>query len=155
MKPFAVILILILTATIGRTQDDLSDKVREMMVLSGAYERVDIVVERLFELQKQNNSTLQDDFWDKFEQVILDSSESKLVNALVPVYLKYLSEEDIDGIIAFHKSPAGQHLIDNQSNILIESMDIGEKMGEEMGKHISKAMQDDRRQLFDSIYLWM
>jgi hypothetical protein len=40
------------------------------------------------------------------------------------IYQKYLTRSDVEGIIAFYGSPAGQHMLDMQPMIMKESMTI-------------------------------
>lgn len=68
-------------------------------------------------------------FWDTFKQE-LDANE--LMSMIVPVYQKHLSEEDIQAILAFYRTPAGKKLISVQPAIMQESMMVGQQWGQEV-----------------------
>jgi hypothetical protein len=79
----------------------------------------------------------------------------KLVDAAVPVYDKYLSDEDIKGLIQFYKTPLGQKTLSVLPQITGELQAQGEKLGERIGREsmmevlsehpdLAKAMQDAR-----------
>lgn len=46
----------------------------------------------------------------------------EMIADMTTIYQKYLTREDVDGMIAFHSSPAGQHLLDAQPKIAKEYM---------------------------------
>lgn len=48
----------------------------------------------------------------------------EMVADMTTLYQKYLTREDVDGMIAFYTSPAGQHLLDAQPRIAKEYMPI-------------------------------
>ena len=56
---------------------------------------------------------------DAFTEISYD----ELLDAMVPVYQRHLSKSDIDGILAFYASPAGQKLLHEQPAIMRESME--------------------------------
>jgi uncharacterized protein len=68
-------------------------------------------------------------FWDTFKQE-MDAKE--LMAAIVPVYQKQLSEEDIQAILSFYSTPAGKKLISAQPAIMQESMIIGQQWGQKV-----------------------
>lgn len=45
-----------------------------------------------------------------------------MVRKVIPVYEKYLTEEDIEAMIAFYRSPAGQRILAAQPDIMRDSM---------------------------------
>jgi hypothetical protein len=51
-------------------------------------------------------------------------SWQKLEPSYIDLYASTFSEEDIDGMIAFYKSPAGQHLVEKNPAILTASQKI-------------------------------
>jgi hypothetical protein len=51
-------------------------------------------------------------------------SWDKLEPSYVDLYASAFSEEDIDGMIAFYKSPAGQHMVEKSPELLTASQKI-------------------------------
>ena len=51
----------------------------------------------------------------------------EIIKRLIPVYDKYYSEEDLREIIQFHKSPAGQKVIETTPLIMKESVGVSIK----------------------------
>jgi hypothetical protein len=56
---------------------------------------------------------------------------------LVSIYKRHLTREDVEGIIAFYKSPTGQHLLDNQPVMMKEMMPITMKKMQTRAKTLS------------------
>ena len=74
-----------------------------------------------------------DDFAEKlFQNMPID----EMVNAMVPIYQKHLSREDMDAILAFYSSPVGQKLQREQPAMMQEGM----KVGGEIGRHKLESM---------------
>jgi uncharacterized protein len=48
----------------------------------------------------------------------------EMLTDMTAIYQKHLSKDDVDGLIAFYSSPAGQHLLDAQPVIAQEYMPL-------------------------------
>ena len=47
---------------------------------------------------------------------------SEMLEDLIPVYQKYLTKADVDAIVSFYSSPAGQHFLDQMPVVTREAM---------------------------------
>jgi hypothetical protein len=56
------------------------------------------------------------------EKVMNIYTSDEMIADMSSIYQKYLTRSDVDGIIAFYTSPAGQHMLDAQPMIMKESM---------------------------------
>ena len=65
---------------------------------------------------------------------------------MADVYLKYFTVKDIKELIIFYQTPVGQKFVKNQSQIMVESADIGAKQvtahQAELQQMLIKAMQE-------------
>jgi hypothetical protein len=97
---------------------------------------------------------LIDFFFEKF-MARANVEMPKLVDAAVPVYDKYLSDEDIKGLIQFYQTPLGQKTLSVLPQVTAEMQAAGEKLGQRLGREtmmevlsehpdLAKAMQDAR-----------
>lgn len=74
----------------------------------------------------------------------------EMIDAMIPIYQKHLSKEDLDGVLAFYASPIGQKLQREQPAMTQESMQVGGEIGrrrigammQQMDDFISKMAQD-------------
>jgi hypothetical protein len=77
-----------------------------------------------------------EDFMKRFQS---NFHTEDLLNGLIPVYDKYLTDEDIKTSIAFYQTPPGKHYLKSLPYLLHDSQEVGRRLGEEAGR---KAMED-------------
>jgi hypothetical protein len=66
---------------------------------------------------------------------------SELMNMLIRVYDKYLTEEDLDALIAFYSTDTGQKIIKFLPEITKESMNVGAEWGREVGAKLMEQLK--------------
>lgn len=79
-----------------------------------------------------------------FEEVSkeMHSSVSEIVALIIPIYTKYFTEADIDGLIAFYNTPVGKKFIQNQANITAESTLAGQQWGQMLSEKIVNKLKE-------------
>ena len=76
---------------------------------------------------------------DKFaEGLFKDMPVDEMIEAMVPIYQKHLTKLDLDAILSFYNSPAGQKLLREQPAMMQEGMEVGGEIGR---KRIGVMMQ--------------
>jgi hypothetical protein len=60
------------------------------------------------------------------DAVFKDFPLDEIIDAMVPIYQKHLSQSDLDAIIAFYSSPVGQKLLKEQPAMMAEGMQAGQ-----------------------------
>jgi len=63
---------------------------------------------------------------------------SELVDLVVPIYDRHLSEEDVDGVSAFYRSPVGRRVIKALPEIMAESQRAGQEWGQGLGMKVGR-----------------
>ena len=53
----------------------------------------------------------------------------EMIDAMVPIYQKHLTKDDMNGILAFYASPVGQKLQREQPAMMQEAMQVGGEIG--------------------------
>lgn len=71
----------------------------------------------------------------------------EMIQDLSAIYKRHLSREDVDGMIAFYSSPAGQHLIDILPVIMREYSPVAMSRVQERFKALSDEMQLEIKKL--------
>ena len=79
------------------------------------------------------------EYQDKLINLFFEKFQSKLkaddlVDLSIPIYDKYFSKEDIDGLTQFYQTPLGKKMISVLPQVLIESQTAAMHMGEEIGR---------------------
>jgi uncharacterized protein len=68
---------------------------------------------------------------------------SSLSNKVVPIYDKYLSEEDVKDLVAYYQSPLGQRMLKALPEIARESQEAGFAMGEKAAQQTFEDLKAD------------
>jgi uncharacterized protein len=76
---------------------------------------------------------------DDFEKELLGSiNANELVDLIVPIYDRHFSEADVDGMLAFYRSPLGRRLTKALPEISAESQRVGQKWGQDLGRKVGQ-----------------
>jgi hypothetical protein len=117
------------------------EKVRKLMALTGAEDTgkqmLDIMTGHFEQMPH-----IPKGFTEKFREV---AEQESIVDLLVPVYMKHLSEEDLDAAITFHESPAGKRFLAAQPLLLQEAKEVGEKWGVSLAEKTLRALAEEER----------
>ena len=114
--------------------------IRRLMNLTGGGDVGTQVVEQMLEAFKQSNPDIPESFWTEFMKE--DVNANQLIELNVPIYDKYLSHEDIKGIIAFYESPVGKKFIEVLPKIVEESYAAGQQWGYGIGTKLRNRLQE-------------
>ena len=124
-----------------RTNNVASDKqlaasIRELIVVTNGRQLAEQILNQLFPSLEALAPSVPKDVW---EQLRAGIHTDELIELIVPIYAKYYSKEDIEGLIKFYQSPLGQKLIANQSAIVRDSQAAGQEYAKEVvGRVISQ-----------------
>lgn len=76
---------------------------------------------------------LIDLFLDEFETRVT-AEIPKLIDAAVPIYDKYLSDEEIKGLLQFYQTPLGRKALGVLPQITMDMQNEGQKLGQQIGQ---------------------
>jgi uncharacterized protein len=83
-------------------------------------------------------------FMDAFKQKFAAAAPpSKVTDAIVPVYAKHFTMEDIQGLTKFYESPLGTKLVKEMPDVVQESQSIGVQMDQSAALVVLRGMEDD------------
>jgi uncharacterized protein len=74
-----------------------------------------------------------------------------MISDMTTVYQHHLSKADVDAMIAFYSSPAGQHLLNAQPAIMKEYMPIVMQRQRQATDQLTEEMQKDLENFTKSI----
>jgi hypothetical protein len=86
-------------------------------------------------------------FMQKFQERF---SLDVLMERIVPIYDKYLTEEDVKGLLKFYGSPVGQRMLKVQPQIGKEAQAIGFEMAQTVGKDVLNELKAEYPELVPS-----
>lgn len=139
MKKVFVVLICLCIANNTFSQTTSKEKkIKEILELVGSGKiGVQVAQQMLTHFQEQFKS-VPAEFWEKMKANI---NADEINNISVPVYAKYYTEEDLDQLITFYKTPIGRKLIAVTPQIVQESMQLGREWGQKLGEKILSEMK--------------
>lgn len=135
MKSIFYTLAFITLPLIGFSQESKNQKLKEFLEVSGAAKMGEQVVSSMIEMFKSSYSDVQNEFWNEFKKEI---KSDQLVDLVTPIYAKHYTEDELNELIAFYKSPIGQKTVNLLPVITEESMAVGQQWGMDIA---NKALQ--------------
>ena len=93
---------------------------------------------------------------ERFIDLFYTKLQSKLntdefVGLIIPIYDKYLTTEDIDGLTQFYESPLGQRALKVLPQIVQEAQAAGFQWGQRMGQEAAQEVIAEHPELKDAI----
>lgn len=113
---------------------------RYLIELSGGADMGVMVFENMMMSFRDSFPDVPVEFWDGMADAI---ETDDLMDILVPIYRKYFTAEDVDGLIRFYESPLGRKLIERQPDMTRESMVAGEEWGGTIARKVIDMMAAD------------
>jgi len=89
-----------------------------------------------------------DDYMAKLYSAVTDVlSWEKLKPSYVNLYAAAYTEEQVDGILAFYKSPVGQALLEKTPELITKSSEIVNARMQDFGPRMQQITEDMQKQL--------
>jgi len=145
MKKLALLFSMILVAHTLFAQDTTSYKKRlsEMMAVSGAKATYTAVINQMVMNFKKEKPEIPVVFWDKFGEAFTERATSDIIDLVLPIYERHLTEEDLKNMIIFYKSPTGMKMAKETPFIMQESMQAGRAWGMKIGQEFMQKLKDE------------
>jgi hypothetical protein len=112
--------------------------IRKLLQLTGAAALGAQVMNQLIDTFKQSMPNVPASFWPELAKEL---NPDELVERVIPVYDKQLTEAEINDLIHFYETPTGKKLIKVMPAITQESMQIGQGWGREIGQKVMQKLQ--------------
>jgi hypothetical protein len=137
MKKILVLAVSVFTLSMSMTASSepaSPASVKRLMEITGAGNLSVQMMNQMILSLKQQAPGAPLKYWIDFMSEI-DSGDME--NLVVPIYQKYLTEEDIVAINKFYSSPVGKKLIQHQPDIMKESMAVGQRWGQDLARRVT------------------
>jgi len=125
----------------SQTNSSYRASLKQMMQLSGSEKGYKAVVQQMITMFKQQQPNVPASFWNEFSIEMNKVAIDQLVDFVLPVYQKHLTETDIKGMIAFYKTPLGKKFAEKTPAITQESMAAGQVWGKSIGENVIKKLK--------------
>ena len=113
-------------------------KIDELMELSGGKKVIGEFMKELSDPARRSAAPmLPSEFWDR---LLKEAKPEQMIEMLVPIYDKYYTEQDLDELLVFYKTPLGKKLLDVGPKVMMESVLAGQEWGQKLGRQIMEDM---------------
>ncbi|NIF07002.1 DUF2059 domain-containing protein [Chryseobacterium sp. Tr-659] len=109
-------------------------KLKELISLTKSDRMLSMGFQGFMDHYNNKYKDLPSNFWDEFKK---DMTPDKIFELYIPIYKKYFTDADVDALIKFYKTPAGQKLIENMPSLMKESMEIANNFAEGLNKKVN------------------
>lgn len=101
----------------------------KMLEVSKTMEAMEQIAPQITAVVKQQvgSTNVPDSFWQELEQNMVNMYD-KILKAMLPVYQKYLTIEDVREITKFYETPVGKKLAASNTKIAMEAMPIAQNI---------------------------
>ncbi|WP_291529473.1 DUF2059 domain-containing protein [Bacteroides sp. UBA939] len=113
----------------------------KMLEVSGSIASAQAMVPQMIAMLKQQSPSVSTSFWDEFQKKWEAKFGSRLAELYTPIYQKYLTLDDLKGVIAFYESPVGKKLSTSTPAMMAESMQLGQQLGMEIATELQQELE--------------
>lgn len=144
MKISILTLLLAFVTTFSFSQENNSYKssLTKLIQVSGSEAAYKGALDQMVSMFKQQQSNVPKEFWDEFTIEVNKNAIDQLVNLVLPIYQKHLTEADLLGVIAFYETPAGKKFAEKTPLITQESMLAGQEWGKQIGQKVVDRLKE-------------
>lgn len=135
MRRLVIALSLVLFVSVPSFAEQASkESVLKLMELTGSKNIGEQMLSQMVAAMKKVSTDVPESFWTEF---VRQADFDELMDMIVPIYQKYLTQQEIDKAIAFFSSAEGKKIASTQPMIIQESVQAGQLWGQ---KTAQKAM---------------
>ena len=140
MKKYICIFACIFVALSSLAQPSTkTERIRELMDVTGAGKLGVQMLSTLIQTYKKEVPSVPEEFWDEFVKQVNPNDLTELV---VPIYSKYFTEEEINQIVKFYKTPIGKKMVEKLPLIMQDSYRVGAEWGQKIGEQVAERLKE-------------
>lgn len=116
-----------------------AQSVKKLMDKTGAGNLSMQMMEQMIPALKNMLPNAPETFW---EDVMKEIDADGIIGLVIPIYQKYLTEEDVTALNSFYDTPAGKKMVSVQPAIMQESMSIGQTWGQKIAQGVMQKYKE-------------
>jgi hypothetical protein len=113
---------------------------RQVIEASGTVDAMLAGVRAAIPAQRTAMPQVPEEFWTRFDARLADDVP-QLADSMAVLYAKTFSLQELEAFVAFHRSPAGQHLRAQQPTLVTTGSAIGQRWGARVGSEIAATLK--------------
>ena len=142
-KRLATLAVLILVSTSAFAADIPPKKkqaIRTLLELTGMVKVANQMIGQMFEQFAKGAPSVPPEAWQRLQKKM---KADELIVLIMPVYDKYYTQEDLDGMIAFYRTPVGQKVTRTLPDVSREGFNIGQEWGRRKGEEVVRELRKE------------
>lgn len=120
----------------GSTQKEKN--IRQLLALTGSGDLGRQTMQQLLVSMRQAMPQVPEEFWQEF---MAKANPERIADLIVPIYMKHFTDTEIDAMLAFYKSDAGQSVVRKLPVVTQESILAGQEWGQAMAGEIVQELK--------------
>ncbi len=116
-------------------------KILEMIALTGVDKIGMQMMDNVINNFRNYDKNIPEDFWVEVKKEI---NSNDLIELYIPIYDKYYTEEDLDNLVKFYKSPTGKKVTSIMPQMMNESMEVGKNWGQQLAKKVVEKIEKSK-----------
>lgn len=138
---FAVFTFISVT-TMAQSADSYSQVMKKYLIATNTLKNMQAMVPQMLKPFQENSPNVPKEFWDSFNEELLNDVVNQMTEMLTPIYQKYLTQKELENVLAFYESPAGKKISDVTPNITKEAVQVGQNWGASIVTKIQARMKE-------------
>ncbi len=116
--------------------------IRKLLKITGSGELGTQVMSQMIGSMKKAMPQVPEKFWGDFMKEV---RTDELIDLIVPIYDRNLTQDDVRELIKFYESPTGKKFVSVLPKITQESMVVGEKWGRDLAQRVIQKLQSQQQ----------
>jgi hypothetical protein len=137
-----LLLAFVTTFSFGQENKSYKSSLTKLIQVSGSEAAYKGAINQMISMFKQQQSNVPQEFWNEFTIEVNKNAINQLVNLVLPIYQKHLTEADLLSVIAFYETPAGKKFAEKTPLITQESMVAGQEWGKQIGQKVVDKLKE-------------
>lgn len=117
-----------------------TEQIQELLELTNAGNQSLQVMSLIVDSMKQSFPTVPNEWWDRF---IAKADPNEIDALVIAIYDRHFSEEEINALVEFNRSPIGQSINAKMPLVIQESFVAGEQWGQRLAEEILRELETD------------
>lgn len=137
------VVVFLMTGVAVQAQDNKAyeQAMVKMLEVSKTMDGMKQMAPQIINMLKQQSTGVPEEFWKELEQEMTGMYD-EIIKAMVPIYQKYLTLEDIKEITKFYETPIGKKLADTNTKIAMEAMPIAQQIAMQNMQKFANKMKE-------------
>ncbi|MBV9848651.1 MAG: DUF2059 domain-containing protein [Armatimonadetes bacterium] len=112
--------------------------IRQLLDVVGTAKLMDQMMDQMLTSFHGSFPDVPPEVWTKLRARM---KTENMITLIIPVYDKYYTTEDINGLLAFYQTPLGQKVIATLPQVSRESMAIGQAWGQKQAQSVIRELE--------------